>query len=126
MILKANGDLLLSHQLECIKEISQTLIELDSTQSSDCLRAIITHKRHNNKLGIDLIKVENMFTISSQLNVLIRKDIKDKPLSIEDESESLINLLPFNLRLTEDEKKLKDQLILPHCRSVQFAFIILT
>jgi len=117
LICRVNTNILTDCQLETLREMSQTLIELDFSQTADCLKATLTHKKANHKLSVDVIKVENLFKINQQLNVTICKDKAD-PVLINDENESMINQLPFNLRLTDDEKKVKDQLVLPHYRLV--------
>lgn len=119
------------NQIEHLKNLCKTHIHVQSTNNPIILNLILEHKRSNGKCVVQVIIKRtycNIFFISifilfyliQKLKGELKSDntfklINDLPPQIIEEDKGIpTNLASFKLDLQDNEKKAKDELILPY------------
>ncbi|NP_001233011.1 uncharacterized protein LOC100572529 [Acyrthosiphon pisum] len=96
------------NQIEHLKNICKTHVNVQSTNNPLFLNLILEHKRSNGKCVVQKLKGE----LKSDSTFKLINDLP--PIKIEEDKGIPTNLASFKLDLQDSEKKAKDELILPY------------
>ncbi|CAH1736554.1 unnamed protein product [Aphis gossypii] len=113
-----HNDITEVNQIEHLKNLCKTHVQVQSTNNPLFLNLRLEHKRSNGKCVVQKLKGE----LKSDCSFKLINDLP--PQKIEEDKGIPTNLASFKLDLQDNEKKAKEELILPYTLYIKYFYRI--